>query len=544
MPLPAALRGFFYEGTWGFRPVDRVASDTHGHADWATEEQQRRRFWRVNEVYGCIVVAEIRRRDMETVRGIPFEPDNVSTWGEGGKGDLLVDDARIRSTHILGFAGSGIGKSQSLLCTLAHPLYKWLGTYIVGDPKGELAKKTAKVRQSIGHRVFRLGFGKNSINIFDMLDPGSREFEVDVQALVARMFVEQHAGKADAEGGKWDRWGKQLVCALVAHLMTSPEVHEKDRTPRTLRELISMKEEDLRDVMLYVAHNSPSNYARQQARSITVGAEDTWSGIYANAQDGTSWLSTQAYADMVSERSFHPTELAGGDITVYVQIPPKTLKVTPQLARAIYGTMLEACYAMGSAGKIIGRVFFDVDEAYQLGRMLILETIRDMGRGLGLTMRLWFQSVGQLTALWGPEGKQAWFSSTAYSMFAGISDIETAKEVSAMCGTFTQKVTQEGTSKSRTMRTILDPNSTRGSSETFSEVSRDLVMPSELMQDWADDEVLLFSRGMRPIRAGLPLAFRRKDMRAVLGSANDNVAPQDDEDLTPEEELRLALEAA
>ncbi len=44
----------------------------------------RRRFHRVHRDYGCLVVAEIRRRDLEPVHGVLYDPDDRSTWYSQG----------------------------------------------------------------------------------------------------------------------------------------------------------------------------------------------------------------------------------------------------------------------------------------------------------------------------------------------------------------------------------------------------------------------------------------------------------------------------
>ena len=56
-----------------------------------------------------------------------------------------------------------------------------------------------------------------------------------------------------------------------------------------------------------------------------------------------------------------------------------------------------------------------------------------------MTLRLWFQSTGQLEALYGREGKRSWYASAAYRVYAGIADEETAKEAAALFGGYTAR---------------------------------------------------------------------------------------------------------
>ena len=66
--------------------------------------------------------------------------------------------------------------------------------------------------------------------------------------------------------------------------------------------------------------------------------------------------------------------------------------------------------------------------------MQVLEQARDAGRKYGITLLLLYQSLGQLVEQWGREGKQAWYDSTSWRLFAAVQDPDTARELSAMCG--------------------------------------------------------------------------------------------------------------
>jgi type IV secretion system protein VirD4 len=515
--------------------VPRSENDTHGHADWATPEAQRRRFWQVDPDHGCMVVAEIRRRDREPVHGVLFEPRDRETWGEGGKGELLVDDARLLSGHVLGFMPPGTGKSSSILPTLCHPRLAWRGDYIGGDPKGENGRQSRRFREQVlGHTVYEIGHGKDGINIFDVLDPRKSDFETDVQALVGNMYASGAAAAATkASGGgddaKWEAWGKTLVCALVAHICTSLDMDDEDRDPTFLYSAVSRSAASLRNIMRQIAEDSPSRFAQRQARSVLVEAKDTFDGVFINAQGGLSWLSNPSYANMVSVRSFRPQDLGRGDKTVFIQVSPKALKQSPAVARCLYGVLLEALYDMqdeNGESTIHGRCLCDIDEAFQLGAMEILERIRDLGRAARIVLRLWFQSVGQLVKLWGQDGKGAWYAAVAYRMYAGVNDPDTAEEVSKACGTYTARLRQKGSSFSQTGKGLVAESSrTWGENENESEAPRALLLPHEVLQEVGGDEVIIVVPGMRPIRAGLPLGWRIPEVQEVLRTySNDNVS--------------------
>ncbi len=114
----------------------RAASDNHGHADWASLEQARRRFPGPHPLYGGIVVGEAYRVDEDPVaRAAPFDPDIRSTWGRGGTTPLLIDPCRTGPTHALIFAGSGAFKTTGIA---VPTLLTWTGSCVVLDPSREV----------------------------------------------------------------------------------------------------------------------------------------------------------------------------------------------------------------------------------------------------------------------------------------------------------------------------------------------------------------------------------------------------------------------
>jgi type IV secretion system protein VirD4 len=251
---------------------------------------------------------------------------------------------------------------------------------------------------------------------------------------------------------------------------------------------------------------------------------ETFSGIYGNANKVTGWLSTTAYADLVSGSSFRSRDLVGGRVTVFVQVPLKTLQTTPALGRVIVGALLNAAYE--ADGRMQGRILFLLDEVARLGTMGVLEQARDAGRKYGITLLLLYQSLGQLIGQWGREGKQAWYDATSWRLFAAVQDPDTARELSAMCGEYGVVATARGDSTGSQGRGAGFGTSSSGRSENRSEIRRALIKPEEIIQDTRADEAFVLVRGARPLRCGRAIYFRRADM-APLVAANRFHADRD-----------------
>ena len=189
--------------------------------------------------------------------------------------------------------------------------------------------------------------------------------------------------------------------------------------------------------------------ARDIAGSLMdMAAEETFSGIYANAAKLTGWLSIRAYADFVSGSAFRTADLANGHLSVFIQIPLDTLLITPPgPARALVGALLNAVYR--AEGNTSGRVLFLLDEAARLGRMAVLQQARDAGRKYGITLQLLYQSVGQLEEAWGQHEKRAWYDLVSWRAYAAVRDEKTARELSDAFGTYGVIAYSEGDNAGR-----------------------------------------------------------------------------------------------
>jgi type IV secretion system protein VirD4 len=203
-------------------------------------------------------------------------------------------------------------------------------------------------------------------------------------------------------------------------MMFDPDLPDEEKTLWTLRSGVCTPQEEMRNLLNTIHANSPSSYASQTAGTLKGLVDETFSGVYGNADDKTSWLSNPAFADLVSGDSFRSSDLVDGKTDIFVQLPLRALENTPEIGRTIIGALLNAVYE--ADGNIQNRVLFLLDEVARLGRMRIMATARDAGRKYGITLRLLYQSVGPLEEQWGREGKRAWYEAAAHRTYVAISD--------------------------------------------------------------------------------------------------------------------------
>ena len=246
-------------------------------------------------------------------------------------------------------------------------------------------------------------------------------------------------------------------------------------------------------------------------------AAETFSGAFGNATDDTEWLASEAYGDLVSGDAFHLSDLVKGELAVFVQVPLEALQATPAVARVLVGCALDAVFA--ARGAVIGRVFFPVDEAVLVGADTALKVARDQGRKSGITLQLYYQSEGQIEEVWGKPGKQTWFDGVSWRSYAGIQNLETAKDISATLGTFGAVATSRGENRGQQARVLEMPSMSAGSNLNEHEISREVAKPHELLQEMRGDERITLPRGERPIRHGAAIGFRRPEIAAQLGAS-------------------------
>ncbi len=504
-PLGPSLRP--RRGAGPQRPI-RGATDNYGHADWLEIRRAREIFPGPSPEYGGVVVGEAYRVDEDGVAGQAFDPARKDTWGRGGKSPLLIDPCRSGPTHSLVFAGAGSFKSTSAASTLLC----WTGSAVVLDPSGELGPMLAGAREAMGHAVHQLDLRAGTgFNVLDWIDIESPLATTNLISVVSWVCGDSQAGQ-DRSSEFFESRGRALVACLLAHMLWDPAFPSKSRTLRTLRAGIATPERELRGVLEGIHASSPSALARDYAGTLKGLVDETFSGIYANADESTAWLANPAFAAIVSGSDFQTRDLLSGRVSVFLQIPLAALQTTPAIGRTVIGALLNAAYE--ADGQLSGRVLYLLDEVARLGPMKIIETARDAGRKYGITLQLLYQSVGQLEKQWGKDGKREWYDGVSHRTYAAVQDLDTAKELEETFGTYAAMSTSQGSSTGTSHKAFATGDRSRQSNLTYNEVSRPLIRRDELMNDCRTDEAFIVVRGAKPLRCGRAIYFRRPEFMA------------------------------
>jgi type IV secretion system protein VirD4 len=491
-------------------PVKRAKGGTFGDADWLSMSEAARLF----PPDGEIVVGERYRVDKEVVHELQFDPNDRSTWGQGGKAPLLTYSQDFDSTHMLFFAGSGGYKTTSNVLPTA---LRYTGPLICLDPSTEVAPMVLEHRTRVLGREVMVLDPANPIMGFNVLDgiETSKQKEEDIVG-IAHMLLSESLRFESSTGSYFQNQAHNFLTGLLAHVMLSPEYAGR-RNLRSLRQIVSEPEPSVLAMLRDVQEHSASAFIRETLGVFTNMTEQTFSGVYSTASKDTQWLSLDSYAALVCGNAFRSSDIVQGGKDVFLNIPASILRSYPGIGRVIIGSLINAI--VQADGAFSRRALFMLDEVDLLGYMRILEEARDRGRKYGITMMLMYQSVGQMERHFGKDGATSWIDGCSFASYAAIKALDTARNVSAQCGEMTVEV--QGRSRNIGWDT---KNGGARKSESVNFQRRPLIMPHEITQSMRKDEQIIIVQGHSPIRCGRAIYFRRKDMNAAA-RANRFVKP-------------------
>ncbi|ACP22505.1 TraG conjugal transfer protein (plasmid) [Sinorhizobium fredii NGR234] len=479
-------------------PVRRARRGTFGDADWLPMSAAARLFPEDGE----IVVGERYRVDKQIIHELPFDPNDRSTWGQGGKAALLTYKQDFDSTHMLFFAGSGGYKTTSNVVPTA---LRYTGPLICLDPSTEVAPMVVEHRTcALGREVMVLD-PTNPIIGFNVLDgiENSTHKEEEIVG-IAHMLLSESARFESSSGAYFQNQAHNLLTGLLAHVMLSPEYAGR-RHLRSLRQIVSEPEPSVLAMLRDIQEHSASAFIRETLGVFTNMTEQTFSGVYSTASKDTQWLSLDSYAALACGNAFKSTDIVTGNKDVFLNIPASILRSYPGIGRVIIGSLINAM--IGADGRFKRRALFMLDEVDLLGYMRVLEEARDRGRKYGLTMMLMYQSLGQLERHFGKDGATSWIESCAFASYAAVKALDTARNVSAQCG----EMTVEVRSQSRNVSWDTKAGGSR-KSESVNYQRRPLIMAHEITQSMRKDEQIIIVQGHSPIRCGRAIYFRRNEM--------------------------------
>ena len=204
-----------------------------------------------------------------------------------------------------------------------------------------------------------------------------------------------------------------------------------DRSLQTVRGLLSDPEEMAAAIDVMCQSSAWEGMLARMGHQLTHFKGNELASTLTTTGRFLRFLDTLAIAESTRRSSFDPADLLSGKTTVYLILPPEHMRTQSALLRLWIGSMVRAVIRGGLQNK--RKVHFILDEAASCGHLDCLDEALVIGRGFGLRVQWYFQSLGQLKQCF-PEGQDVTLLSNTTQVYFGVNDYSTAEHVSARLG--------------------------------------------------------------------------------------------------------------
>ena len=365
---------------------------------------------------------------------VGFSPD------ENPKAPRVYDG----ENHLVTVGPPGSGKSLGLIVPNLALLDR---SVLVIDPKGELARITARHRQKFGRVVILNPFGEqvdkrpdlksDGFNPLAVLDPDSAHFVDDATTLAEGLV------KIQGHDPHWSEGGQDFVAALIMHLR---RVYGAAATLHHLRHLLceargwDKAKGQPTGINLTIAEMMASDFGPIVNKASRFEADSNeMASILSTARSQTRFLdSLPIVQDLSGGAGFDFADMRKETITVYLILPARELHTHANWLRLVIAAALRALtreqHARGQKP-----VTLILDEFAQLGHLSTIENAMSMARGYGVQLWPFLQDLTQLQYIYGDLWEN-FLGTAGFQMFFTPRTLMTAKYLSERCGSHEKMV--------------------------------------------------------------------------------------------------------
>lgn len=346
----------------------------------------------------------------------------ASTTALGG-GEIITDESDAGLVTIAG-TGTGKGVSQVIPAALTYP-----GSMVIMDVKGEIAAVTARARRALGQEVVILDpFGQKSdaFNPMEAINPTSLDAHDQCKRL-ARMMRGGFGATLDPF---WEDMAEMIVAGTLLFLAT--HIPREKRALPLLHRMWGVADH-LEEMLVAMQHCDLHGGAMAAAaKAYTDAPERTRSSILTTLRSQIAFLaSARAKQSLEGDWGLLKRIRETRPMTIYLRVPPHLLSSHGKLLRVWLGAILTTV-AERRARPAIPDLFL-VDEAATLGHLDELLTAASLLRGYGLRTWTFWQSIGQITGLYGDRASEILDNAGTLSMF-GAANAASAWSLGTLTG--------------------------------------------------------------------------------------------------------------
>jgi type IV secretion system protein VirD4 len=469
-------------------------------------------------------------------------------WREGdlylGQDDRSRDAGYGDDRHAITVAGSRAGKGRTIIIP---NLFRWPGSCVVTDPKGENATVTALHRSKRpGHAVAVLDPCKTadvpealrvSFNPLDLIDAESDD-AIDLAAAIGDAVM---IGSGDGKDIHWNESARQVFEGILLYVAATED--DQRRSLVRVRQLLTQGDRDRAKLMTAISRaESPdgegatvspfealwtgmaeNEAANEAVRDVIAGAaisvmdmgENERGSVLSTARRNTKfidsrWMRRCLEGDDASRRlNLDELKAAPGGLSVYLCLPARFIPTHARFMRLVLNLTLFRMEAQGLTQPACGHpVLFILDEFAALGRMDAIEKAAGLMAGFGVKLWPFLQDLGQLKRHY-KESWETFLGNAGVLQFFANADMTTLEWISKRLGKV--EVVKEMAGKSISTTTSLSSSQSQTENTGWSTASG----TSEGQSDMAE----LQSLAARDGGSGL-VPFLARSSASVVGHSS------------------------
>ena len=312
--------------------------------------------------------------------------------------------------HVLTVAGSRGGKGVSLI---VPNLLIYAGSVLAIDPKGELARITARARRDNGQKVVVLdpfgesGLPTGSFNPLDELDPADDNVKDDAALIADALII------GNEREPHWTDSARILIKALILFAMTLPKGERHlitvwrllATTHPAVTDLARRAECSKRAALFKLLSGctgvfddavagAGANFAQMADRELA--------SVFSTALTQLEFLDSNAMAAVLQTSDLRLSDLKSGRATLYLSLPATRMGTHARWLRVIINLALVALERTKTKTTI--PVLVVLDEFAVLGHMKSMEVAAGLMAGFGVKLWVVLQDLTQIKRLY----KESW----------------------------------------------------------------------------------------------------------------------------------------
>ncbi len=350
--------------------------------------------------------------------------------------------------HVLTVAGSRGGKGVSLL---VPNLLLYDGSILAIDPKGELARITARARREKGQKVVVLDpFGENgryasgSFNPLHEIDPSNPNVKDDVSQIADALII------GNDRDPHWTDSARILVKALILFTLT---LRKEERNLVTVWRLLALTHPKIHDLarrnecdacnalflLLKGCKDVFDGAVAGAGERFAAMAEREMASVFSTALTQLEFLDSNAMASVLTKSDLRLSELKTGQTTLYLCLPAMRMATHSRWLRVIINLALVAFEREKRALDI--PVLMMLDEFPVLGHMRSIEMAAGLMAGFGVKLWVVLQDLSQIKELYSKTW-ETFISNAGVAMFWANMDQTTLNHISDQLGQTSLRVRQ------------------------------------------------------------------------------------------------------